>query len=85
MSVNFDVRNKLPVDAIVFDNHSYDNSIIGVSLDGRVIYSFENMVSELMSDEGWDTLTSVEWIEHNTLRALPYFGEKAPIIVFTEF
>lgn len=32
MSVNQDIRNKLPPDAVVFENNSYDNSIIGITL-----------------------------------------------------
>lgn len=82
MSVNFDIRNKLPSDALVFDNHAYDNSILGVTFDGRVIYSFESMVEELMCDEGWDELTAIEWIEYNTIRTVPYCGEKAPIVLY---
>lgn len=37
MSVNQDIRNKLPADAVVFDNHAYDNSIIGTTFDGKKI------------------------------------------------
>ena len=85
MSVNFDIRNKLPKDTLVFDNYAYDHSIIGVSLDCRAIYSFEKMVEELMLDEGWGELTAIEWIEYNTIRVLPYGGEKTPIIVSCEF
>ena len=81
MSVNIDIRNKLPPDAVVFDNHSYDNSIIGTTFDGRAIYDFNKMVEELMGDEGWSETDAVEWIEYNTIRALPYCGEKAPVIV----
>jgi hypothetical protein len=66
---------------IVFDNHAYDNSIIGETFDGRAIYCFEQMVQELMEDEGWDEIDAIEWIEYNTLRALPYFGKKAPIVL----
>lgn len=81
MSVDYDVREQLPSDAVVFDNHAYDGAIIGTTLDGRVIYSFNKMIEELMEDEGWSELEAIEWIEYNTLRALPYAGEKAPIIV----
>lgn len=84
MSVNQDIRNKLSEDAIVFDNHAYDNSIIGTTFDGRAIYSFELMVEELMEDEGWSETEAIEWLEVNTLRALPYAGEKAPMIVYTD-
>jgi hypothetical protein len=80
MAVNKTIRENLPDDAVVFDNHAYDNSIIGVSTDGRVIYDFDTMVQELMEDEGWTVEESIEWIEYNTIRALSYLGPNAPII-----
>lgn len=85
MAVNLDVRNKLPEGALVFDNRAYDYSIIGVTLDGRVIYEYDAMVQELMTDEGWDELEAIEWIDYNTIRALSYAGDKAPIIVRLDF
>ena len=84
MSVNQEIRNKLPSDTIVFDNHAYDNSIIGTTFDGRAIYDFDKMVKELMVDEGWNEIDAVEWINYNTLRALPYGGDKRPLIIYTE-
>ena len=81
MSVNQDIRNLLPDDAIVFDNASYDNSIIGTTLDGRAIYDYDLMVSEFMSDEECTSDEAIDWIEYNTLRSLPYAGEKAPLVV----
>ena len=84
MSVNLEIRNKLPYDAVVFDNHAYDNSIIGTTFDGRAIYDFNKMVQELMNDEGWTEIEAVEWIEYNTLRSIPYGGEKAPMVVYAE-
>ena len=82
MSVNQEIRNKLPPDAVVFDNQSYDNSIIGTTFDGRAIYEFNRMVQELMNDEGWTEEEAIDWIEYNTIRALPYGGEKTPMIVY---
>ena len=82
MGVNIDIRNKLPEGALVFDNYAYDNSIIGVTFDGRVIYCYDKMVKELMEDECWDELSAIEWIDYNTIRAIPYAGEKAPIVVY---
>lgn len=66
---------------IRLDNHHYDKSIIGMTEDGRLIYSFELMVQEFMEDEGCDETSAIEWLEYNTLRALPYMGERAPIIM----
>ena len=82
MSVNLELRDELPEDAIVFDNMSYDGSIIGVTTEGRVVYSYDKMVEELMQDEGWSYEDAVEWIDYNTIRALPYAGENGPIIMY---
>lgn len=82
MSVNLQLRAELPEDAIVFDNMSYDGSIVGVTTDGRVVYDYDKMIEELMEDEGWSYNEAVDWIEFNTIRSLPYAGEKAPIIMY---
>ena len=63
-------------------NYSYDDALIGVSEDGRAIYDYEKMVEWLMNEEGWSDNEAIEWIEVNTIRALPYFGEGAPIIMY---
>ena len=60
------LRAKLPEDALVFDNFAYDNSIIGTTLDGRVIYCYEKMVEEYMIEEECSYEEAVEWIvDHN--------------------
>ena len=83
MSVNLELREELPEDAIVFDNMSYDGSIIGVTTDGRVVYDYDKMIEELMQDEEWSYEDAIEWIEYNTIRALPYAGPNGPIIMYT--
>lgn len=82
MAVYYEIRKQLPSDSIVFDNPAYDGSIIGVTLSGRVIYLFESMVEELMLDDNIDETDAIEWIEYNTLRALPYIKGKSPIVVY---
>ena len=82
MSVNLQLRDELPENAIVFDNMSYDGSIIGVTTDDRVVYSYDKMVEELMQDEEWSYEDAVEWIDYNTIRALPYAGPNGPIIMY---
>ena len=81
MAVNQEIRNMLPDSAIVLDDMSYDNSIIGVTFDGRAIYDYDNMAMELMSDEGWSFEEAIDWIEYNTIRSLGYMGDKAPVVV----
>jgi hypothetical protein len=82
MSVNLEIRDKLPTNTIVLDNESYDNSIIGVTFDDRVIYSYERMVEEYMKDNNCTEEEAVDWIEYNTIRAIPYFPEPRPVIVY---
>lgn len=81
MSINKAIRETLPEDIIVLDNPLFDNSIIGVaSNSGRVIYSYDKMIEEFMKDNNVRDIDAIDWIEYNTIRALPYMGENAPII-----
>lgn len=82
MAINEDIRIQLDEEAIVFDNPSFDNAIIAVDQDGRAVYDYDLMVEELMRDEEWTMEDAIEWIEYNTLRAIPYAGDMAPIVVY---
>ena len=82
MAVNLELRAELPEDAILFDNMSYDGSIVGVTTDGRVVYDYDKMVEELMEDEQCSYEEAADWIDYNTIRALPYTGENGPIIMY---
>ena len=82
MAVDLELRAELPEDAIVFDNMSYDGSIVGVTTEGRVVYDYDKMVEELMQYEEWSYEDAAEWIDYNTIRTLPYAGENGPIIMY---
>lgn len=69
-------------DVVILENYSYDDALVGVTEDGRAVYDFERMVRWLVETEGMDELEAVEWIEYNTIRALPYAGDSAPIIMY---
>ena len=69
-------------DTIIFENESYDDALIGISHDGRAIYSFEKMVEWLINRDGITETEAIEWIEFNTIRAIPYAGDKAPIVMY---
>ena len=76
------VARKAAAEGIVLlKNESYDSALIGVSDDNRAIYSFDKMVEWYMKKNGCTVEEAVEWIEFNTIRALPYMGANAPIIV----
>ena len=63
-------------------NYGYDDALIGVSDDGRAIYDFDLMIEWLMTEEDFAYEEAIEWIEYNTIRALPYMGKDAPIIMY---
>lgn len=69
-------------DAVVFDNPEFDPAIVGVTDDGRVIYDYEKMITHLSKTAVISEADAIEFIEYNTIRALPYAGEKAPVIMF---
>lgn len=66
---------------VVFDNLDYDSALIGITEDNRAVYDYDLMIKYLMDTQGWDETESIEWIEYNTLRALPYV-QGAPIIMY---
>lgn len=69
-------------DVLLLDSYSYDDALIGVTEDGRAVYDFNKMVAWLMETEGFSQEEAIEWIEYNTIRALPYMGPEAPIIMY---
>jgi len=82
MGINNDIRMELDEDSIVFDRPAFDNSIIAITTDGRAVYDYHKMVVELMEDDGISEEEAIDWIEYNTLRAIQYAGDMAPIVVF---
>ena len=68
-------------DVVLLANYSYDDALVGVTEDGRAVYDFDKMVAWLIDVEGFTQLDAIEWIEYNTMRALPYF-ENAPLIMY---
>ena len=69
-------------DSIVFENPDFDDAIIGVDVnDDRVVYDYEKMVEVLAEQDGIPIEESADFIGYNTLRAIPYMGPKAPIVI----
>lgn len=63
-------------------NPSFDLALIGVAHDERAVYDFDLMVKYMMEEENCTYTEAVEWIEYNTIRALPYMGEDSPIVMY---
>ena len=67
-------------EALLFDGPDYDEAILGVTEEGQVVYDYDKMVQILVERDGYEELEAIEFIEYNTIRALPYF-ENAPIVM----
>lgn len=67
---------------LLFDNPSYVSAFIGVSDDGKAIYDFDLMVECLIKEDDIDASSAIEFIEYNTIRALPYY-KNSPIIKYS--
>lgn len=67
-------------DVVIFSNPDYASAFIGVSEDNRAVYDYDKMVKFLMDKDGMTDIEAIEFIEFNTIRALPYF-ENSPIII----
>lgn len=61
-------------DSVVFVNPDYASAVVGVTTDGNVVYDYRKMVEYLTGEEGWPEESAMEWIDYNTVRALPYIG-----------
>ena len=69
--------------SLLFDNPDFDDSIIGYTEDGQIVYNFDQMAIEYAQDTGCTLEEAVEFIEYNTLRALPYADiDTRPIVIF---
>ena len=60
----------------------YDAAIVGVSSDDRVIYDYDEMIACLMIEDDMTMEEAMDFIDYNTLRAIPYAGENAPIVMY---
>ena len=74
------VLEELDISAVAFNSPSYLNAIVGISHDDRLIYDYDKMVECLMEEDNMSMEEAIEFIDYNTLRALPYYPE-GPIIL----
>ena len=81
-SLKEELRERGFDEAVVLENPDYLSAIVGVSEDGRVVYDYDGMVRHLMEQEGMDAEEAAEFVDYNTIRALPYMGDKRPIVVY---
>lgn len=66
---------------VLFEFPSYDDAFIGLTLDNRAVYDYDKMIECLMKEDDMSYEEAIEFIYYNTIRALPYIGEKAPVVI----
>lgn len=68
------------------DREKYYPAIIGLAKDkSHIAYSFGKLVICFMESNNWTYDEAEEWVEYNVVRALPYYGDKAPVILDLQF
>ena len=70
------VANGYDDDVLLFRNE-YDDAVIGMTTDDRVVYDFDLMVECAMKSHD----EAVSWVEHNALGAIPYMGDASPVVI----
>lgn len=65
----------------IFESPNYDSAIIGMSNEGRVIYDYEKMAEYLMDTDDMTYEEAIEFIEYNTIRAIPYFPNGPTVLM----
>lgn len=68
-------------DTVVLTDPDFTEAVIGISSRGQVIYDYDTMVEILMDRDGMSNVDAIQFIDYNTMRAIYYMGEKAPIIL----
>ena len=67
-------------DAIIMPD--FDDALIGVTTDGNAVYEYYKMLNILMTRDEMTEEEAADYISYNTLRALPYAGEKKPVVIY---
>lgn len=84
--IDNDFRNyiwkDLDLKCALFDNPSFDNSIIGITDDAKIVYSYQKMINELAKDDNINEEEAREFIDYNTMRTLDYIeNDIKPIVI----
>lgn len=68
------------------DREKYYPSIIGLAKDkSHIAYSREKLEKCFMKANNWTLEEAIERVKYNVERALPYYGDKAPVILDNNF
>ena len=76
--------SELCEEAMLFDNPSYDKSIIGITLGGNVVYDYNSMIEEFAEENNCSYDEALDFVDYNTVRSLNYISDEMKPIVITD-
>ena len=57
-------------------------AVIGISSNGTLVYSYDKMVRCLAKQDNMPEDEAMEYIDYNTIRSLPYWDDRRPVIMY---
>lgn len=73
-------RKQMQDDTLLLEPSFLDTAVVGV-VRGKMVYAYPLLVEAYAKNNGGDEQTWREFVDYNTLGALPYMGSMAPIVV----
>ncbi len=70
-------------DSIVFRNPEYEDAIIGVTIDGNVLYDYDKCAEYLVKHDNMSIEEAIEYVDYN-MTSIGYGHHPAPLL-FTRF
>lgn len=66
---------------VLFDSPDYDDAFVGLTMDDRAVYDYDKMIESLIKNDKMTYEEAAEFIDYNTVRSLPYIGDRGPVII----
>lgn len=61
----------------------FDDAVVGATSDGRLVYDYYKIVEIMIENDKVDATGAIEYIDYNIVRALYYYGQHAPVIMYS--
>ena len=68
-------------DVVIYSSPSYDDALIGVTVDNRSVYDYEKMIDSLVEHDDFTQDEAIEWIDYNIIGFYSGSGEQ-PIVMY---
>ena len=79
------LNEELDDDTVVLEPRDFLNAAIIGKINGtcKAVYDYNLLIDAFIhANEGWDAEDAEDWISYNTIRAIPFMGTSAPVVMF---